>query len=274
MREHIKRYTSSGWHLLPLRSNGKVPDLKDWVNLCSSSEDVVAGWLRRNPTMNLGVACGTKSGFFVIDVDKKHGGMETFAKAQASTERFPATLTQRTAGGGLHLLYAVDEDFCPGNLKLDKHGLKGIETRGQGGQIVIAPSVVDGNAYVWDNDLKVAAPPRWLLDRLTRKPTISERAMAMRPRPTHQFEGGAHRRLEGAARKLAGMGKDSGRNNMLNQLTYLMASLTKEGKLNADHIRQRMYEAARESGLGHDESTKTIESAFRASARNINIPNC
>jgi hypothetical protein len=43
---------------------------------------------------------------FVVDVDKKHGGLETHAEYEENApEYFPPTLTQRTSGGGLQLVY-------------------------------------------------------------------------------------------------------------------------------------------------------------------------
>ncbi len=168
MRNHIENYTGRGWHLLPLRPNEKKPMLPDWVNACSADMAVVMGWLQRSPQMNLGAACGVKSGFFVVDVDKKADGLKTYGRVQTSPNRFPPTLMQRTAGGGLHLLYRTSEDFSPGNRKLDKLGLTGIEARGQGGQIVVAPSAVDGVPYAWDGSSKIVAARRAAIETINR----------------------------------------------------------------------------------------------------------
>lgn len=96
----------------------------------------------------LGIVCGDVSGGLeVVDVDTKNdptGTLEEKFLAQLrgqAPELLARLVVQRTASGGLHLLYR-----CPGhiegNLKLASRssGEVLLETRGEGGYIVCAPS--------------------------------------------------------------------------------------------------------------------------------------
>jgi hypothetical protein len=278
MQQDIKRYTALGWHLLPIQPGGKRPILKDWVKAASSDPGVVAEWCRQWPGMNVGVACG-QSGFFVIDVDRKNGGMGTFEGVQRSRTPFTPTLTARTAGGGLHLLYGISDDFVPRNMKLDKLGLRGIETRGDGGQIVIAPShiaestneetgeIIPGGRYQWENSFAIAAPPRWLVELMTAKPTATQ-IVATFKRRDYKLQRGEDRpfqHVENVANKLARMPKDSGRNNFLSASMFAML-VNLRGKIDPMHIARRMLEAGIASGLDRTEVEKTINSAFNGAA--------
>lgn len=264
--------------MLPIQPEHKRPLLPDWVKMASCDLRVIDGWLFRWPKMNIGVACGKGSGFFTVDVDKKNGGMETLASVQRSAKRFPPTLTARTPSGGLHLLYRADADFSPGNIKLDPFGFGGIETRGEGGQILVAPSITVeefdkhgkqkqwGGRYEWDNNLPIAEPPAWFVDLLTVKPTTSQRAIAARHFQEQRREEKPFQHVENVARKLAGM-PTGGRNNFLSRATFAMAvNLVSEGRVPLEHVAERMRHAALASGLDEDETDKTIKSAFKGAA--------
>ncbi|MEO1023449.1 MAG: bifunctional DNA primase/polymerase [Bacteroidota bacterium] len=47
---------------------------------------------------------GWGAGFFVVDIDKQHGGLDEY-KRLSKTIDFPKTVTARTQRGGLHLYY-------------------------------------------------------------------------------------------------------------------------------------------------------------------------
>lgn len=262
-----------GWYVVPIQPGGKRPILGDWVEQATNNPAVVATWLRQWPKMNLGMACG-KSKVFVVDVDAKHGGMDSYRKTQMSKRRFPATLTQRTTGGGLHLIYSASEEFNPGNKKLDKMGLKGIETRGFGGQVVIAPSfnAETNRAYEWENwHYAISGPPRWLIDLLEEKPapvmTISQRAMTARQerdlqdKPFAALDG-----LVDGVLKQAGQGN---RNNYLFWAVNRAAELVARGKIGESLARNKLYEAARAVGLDVHEINPTINSAFKTARQKL-----
>lgn len=185
-----------GWAVVPLHdvtagqcscskgsscpSSGKHPRINAWQVAATSDLETVNDWLTAWPSLNLGIATGSASGFFVLDVDPDHGGAETLAALVAEHGPMPETAQARTGSGGTHFLFQLP-DFAVTN-KAGKFGgerLPGLDIRGDGGQIVVSPSVSAKGRYTW-----IAAPwktpiahaPAWLLERLSRAPESSTSA--------------------------------------------------------------------------------------------------
>ncbi|MBX7116387.1 MAG: bifunctional DNA primase/polymerase [Myxococcaceae bacterium] len=159
-------YAQNGWAVLPDEPNGKRPILANWPEAATSDLEVVQQWVEKYPTANIGIATGAKSGFFVLDVDVKNGGPATLAKLPP----LPRTVEARTASGGSHYLFALP-DF-PVRNSAGKLG-PGLDIRGEGGQIVVAPSRTPVGEYRWVNapwDVDIAPAPEWLLELLRPKP--------------------------------------------------------------------------------------------------------
>lgn len=153
-----------------LGPHGKNPCLlKRGVLDFTSDPATIARWWSRTP-WNIGVR--VPASMFVLDVDgpdrRPHPGRGLQALAELEDEHgpLPATLTQVTGSGGLHLFFRRP----PGNLS--KSGLpKGLEYKDNGGLVVVDPSVHpdSGQRYVWI-DHPVATPPAWLVDLIVQRP--------------------------------------------------------------------------------------------------------
>lgn len=134
-------------------------------------EQLVEWWLRW-PWANVGLITGAVSGVFVLDVDPRHGGDGSLNNLQAEHGILPATVEANTGGGGFHLFFRH-----PGRpVKNAVNIAPGIDIRGDGGLIVLAPSDhASGGRYVWGeltkpNLVEVAEAPGWLLDMVLDKP--------------------------------------------------------------------------------------------------------
>ena len=156
-----------GWAVLPCR--GKRPLTAHGVHDASHDIETIARWWREHPDANVGVACGTASGIDVVDVDGD-AGRATLAEVKAACGPLPATPRQVTGSGGLHLIFAYDPARPIGNRV---RGLPGIDTRSDGGYIVVSPSIHPDThqPYRWDPELhplkvRPAPMPRWLADLL------------------------------------------------------------------------------------------------------------
>lgn len=161
----LSQYLSMGWALVPLhhvaiiadevriaprcsckmayscKSAGKHPRLKAWQqpeNLVRTVEQL----LMYPPETNWGLATGRASGVWALDVDLK--GMAAFERLVKKNVMAPTRL-HRTGSGGWHLIYQMPTDFVPTN----RTGAlpEGIDVRGDGGQIVLPPSVSGTGAY-------------------------------------------------------------------------------------------------------------------------------
>jgi hypothetical protein len=178
-------YARLGWRVVPLhsvtagacscsrgaecRSAGKHPRLNDWVAEASNDPETIAEWVAEYPTANVGVATGSASGFFVLDVDPRHGGDDALAELIEEHGELPTTVQAQTASGGSHYLFKLPD--YPVTNSAGRVG-RGLDIRGDGGQIVVAPSVTSG-PYRWVNPPWKTTPapaPAWLLDLLGRAP--------------------------------------------------------------------------------------------------------
>lgn len=182
-------YARSGWRVIPLhwiipgtvecscslrhpegkscppRNRGKHPINGGWQNTPPlSGADIMEIW-QQTPQANLGVATGAPSGFFVLDIDPENDGDATMRELVAQHGPMPATLVQQTGSGGYHYLFSLP-DFEVRNKSTSAKwlgGRPGVDLRGNGGQIVVAPSVSGKGAYSWVTASPIAPAPDWLL---------------------------------------------------------------------------------------------------------------
>lgn len=223
--EMVRSYTNRGWRVVLLygidpangecectregcSSPGKHPRFAGWQAKATANPERIEGLLRKHPLSNIGLAAGRDMGV-VIDLDPRHGSEQSLRQLERVHGPLPDTLTAGTGGGGQHLVYAWPEGLWVGNmvpaLKPYAGHAGGIDVRGQGGFVVVAPSVhVSGGVYTWCDplDTPLAPLPDWLLaglavDDLLARPDrvtpygwaalISECAVV-----THAAEGSRH----------------------------------------------------------------------------------
>lgn len=181
MEKHsaAERYHERGWRVLALhkvypdgecscaraqacRSKGKHPLDLEWQEAEPlSSADRIAHFLEED--RNVGIATGSSSGIWVLDVDPDHGGDTSLQRLIEEHGPLPATYTVRTGSGGAHYYYLLP-DFELRNTK-GKLG-EGLDTRGEGGQVVAPPSVTDKGTYAVSLKRDPVPAPEWLLELL------------------------------------------------------------------------------------------------------------
>lgn len=176
---YVKKF---GWCVVPLHSikngcctcgragctsPGKHPLIPNGVKGASKDPTIVAGWWRRWPWANIGIATGAASGFFVLDVDGE-AGEESLRELEGEHGQLPDTVEALTGSGGRHILFRY-----PGGPVCNKVALAdGLDIRGDNGYIVAAPSLhVSGRRYCWEassrpGEVALAEAPDWLLDMI------------------------------------------------------------------------------------------------------------
>lgn len=150
--KEAERYVEHGIAVFPLQPHGKDP-LDGSRGFKNATTDIrkVQEWWGRVPDMNIGMATGAASGgIFVIDVDQHgetDGGLE-LSIWMADHGRFPETASSVTGSGGTHYFFKAP----PGvSVKSAAHVIPGVDVRGDGGYVVLPPSVhPNGNRYEWD----------------------------------------------------------------------------------------------------------------------------
>lgn len=151
-------------------SPGKHPAANRWKHYQNvrADEDTLTIWFDgRFKDYNLGVVTGSVSGnVFAVDVDVSEGkmGADSLDDLCMANDDLPQTLEQITGSGGRHYLLRAPRDI---EIATGANILgEGIDTRGEGGFIVVAPSNhKSGSHYVVNGD-DIEQSPAWLTDML------------------------------------------------------------------------------------------------------------
>jgi len=151
MINHALQYLSKSKSVIPVGKD-KTP-LVEWKQFTQrlATEDEVRGWWTKYPEANIGIITGKISNITVVDIDKKSGGLETL-----KTLDLPDTLISQTGGGGMHYFYQYQEGMN------NRAGVyQGVDIRGEGGYVVVAPSLhVSGERYKWISTTMIAPFPK------------------------------------------------------------------------------------------------------------------
>ncbi|GAB4127861.1 MAG: bifunctional DNA primase/polymerase [Thermogutta sp.] len=221
--EFLRRYAEYGYRLHPLRPNDKKPLLRDWPAKASNDWDAIREWLRRRAACNLGLATGMDAAgrtFSVLDIDpdaldaSPPWPWDSEKSQSLKATGCPLAMTPR---GGFHLVFRADWPCSAGRIA------KGVDTRGRGGFIAVAPSIVNGRGYRWIRPLvpadQLPPPPDWLAElvaRATRKPESASNSAGWResvPTPEEIAE---------AAAEYGGTFQEGSRNSGLTSLAGRM----------------------------------------------------
>ena len=237
----------------------------------------------------IGVPTGPISGVFVLDLDvdpqKGVDGRKAYKELWIDNGGPPETIFQVTPRGGLHFIFR-DEGSGIRN-SAGKLG-PGIDVRGDGGYIIIAPSVMTGgNAYRWIAGGKgpglrgAMRAPEWLLDLcLGRKrpqdvkpaevsPGQEDPTAATIPVPRSAAAGAA---LEWECTTVA-EAVEGTRNDTLNKAAFKLGSLIAVGELDRNLVERDLTAACVKNGLispkgrGLRQVRQTVKSGIEAGLR-------
>ena len=240
-------YAARGLCVFPCRAGGKTPLTAHGCLDASSHREHVWHWWRHWPLANIGVATGPGSGWFVVDLD----GAQGRASWERLTDRHGqvSTLVQITGGLGLHLVFAYPDGLELANTA--KALAPGIDTRGAGGYIIVAPSVhPSGRPYRWlEPERKPAPLPGWLLELL-----LPPRRQPSTPRAAPAADGDGAELVRWVARQPEGR-----RNDSLNWAAC--RALDRYG--DDPDLLDRLVQASVVAGLTEREARRTIQSARR-----------
>jgi len=101
---YAQAYAQKGWQTFPLKAKDKIPFVK-WADVATCDQTMITGWFDNYPDANIGIACGSRSGIVVLDVDAGHGGYESLTKLIEKHGAFPETPVSKTGSGGEHIFF-------------------------------------------------------------------------------------------------------------------------------------------------------------------------
>ncbi len=262
----------AGCHVFPVRPGGKAPATAHGVLDATRDRGRIAGWWRRWPAANVGVACGP-SGLAVVDLD----GPEAVAGWMALLGRHPGTrraVKVRTPReGGWHLWYAARPDRQLRN-SASRLAVK-VDTRGAGGYVIAPPSMRPDGAYRWAAGLapdldRLPLLPGWVLDFL--EPPRAEPARAARPSHFPAGASGSRYAVRAVEREVqAVLDAPAGtRNWQLNRSAFNLGTLVGAGLLDRAEATRVLSLAGQAAGLharevsGSDGRSGTVGSGLVA----------
>lgn len=152
MKEYIERYCKLGWKIFPciiaLDKQGKVtkkPAISGWKESATDNFENAVKWFDNTHATAIGVVTGKRSGITVVDIDVK-GGKNGFLALEANNIVFPDGPVSRTPTGGAHHIFRYNP-----KIKNSVEKIPGVDTRNDGGFIIIEPSIFpDGGKYEWN----------------------------------------------------------------------------------------------------------------------------
>lgn len=292
-------YAKNGWRVIPLcwvgedggcgydqsvsnsghhncASPGKIPCHSGWQKPDLLSGEADAQWWRLvgpedgmfpgnwKPEANIGILTGQVSGIFVVDIDPDNGGDLTWEKITKGRQ-LPLTYITQTGSGGRHWYFRYPEGFKVRNAKPWGNDA-GIDIRGDGGQVVAPPSVSHKGSYRVIQDVPVAEPPAWLLDKLRQKNGRQSGAPARAGSPAvvpdetkRKSYGEAALTREAARVRAAGQGD---RNDTLNKAAFSLGTLAESCQLGEHRAYAVLLDAAQAAGLGEPEISRTFLSGW------------
>jgi len=169
--------TCGGAHTEP-KDKGKHPAIGDWNSRATDDKLTIQTWWENSPENNIGVVA-QKSGFLVVDIDPRSGGIDSYEKfLELLDHDLPDTVEQLTgiysynglSQRGRHMFFKCDEDEkLLGNLK--SLGLPGIDIK-HNGYVLLSPSRhASGVDYEWAEgkapwQIRVADAPENLLNAI------------------------------------------------------------------------------------------------------------
>ena len=188
-------YAARGWRVVPVHTvnddgscscgnphctnQGKHPIQADWPKQATIETSVIEAYWREASLANVGIATGSASGIFVVDLDGPEGieGLKAIATQYGG---LPPTYTVVTGSGGRHLYFVCPRDRIIGNRA--KINDQPIDVRGEGGQVLAPPSLHrSGRRYFVENDIEPADAPEWLLDLVAPAPVDGKMATGQSP---------------------------------------------------------------------------------------------
>jgi len=156
------------------KQRGKHPRLGGWQQKATTDADEVRAWWSRWPRAGVGLATGSASRCWVLDLDGPEAG--AWYEAQVARHGLTRTLGVHTSRG-FHLYWRWSPDAMVRNAQgLKAVGAPNVDVRGEGGYVCAPPTVHrSGHVYAWETQLgafqrEMVEAPAWLLDIVKEKP--------------------------------------------------------------------------------------------------------
>jgi len=159
-------YADLGYAVFPCTPGRKSPVTTHGLLDATTASEQIKRWWSRHPDANIAIRT---DGLVVIDIDgEANAWLANEPAKRAHLDTAPLSLTPR---GGRHFFFRQPEGRSWRNStgRLAPH----VDTRANGGYVLVAPSVVENRLYRWQEGRELNLPPQrlpeppaWLTERL------------------------------------------------------------------------------------------------------------
>lgn len=158
-------YADLGYAVFPCAPGRKAPATEHGLLDATTDVEQIGRWWKEQPSANVAIRT---DGLLVVDVD---GADNPWLKDDERRDEIASAPTSQTPRGGRQYFFRQPAGRAWRNTagRLAEH----VDTRANGGYVLVAPSVVDGRGYAWaeEHELAVAPsrlpePPGWLTELL------------------------------------------------------------------------------------------------------------
>ena len=150
MLEAARRYAALGYKVFPCIPGEKAPLTSHGFQDATTDPAQIEAWWTKHPEANIGTPT---AGLLVIDVD---GADNPWPEDPAMARDLARAAVSLTPHGGRHYIFRQPE----GKAWKNTAGVLAprVDTRANGGYILLPPSVVDGKPYRWAEATALGAP--------------------------------------------------------------------------------------------------------------------
>ena len=241
-------------------SPGKHPRTRQGLSDATTDVGRIEAWWRQWPDANVGVVTGQPSGLVVIDIDPRHGGVDSMRSLLNEHGPLPAGPRVRTGSGGWHLFFRSPEAQVRNSV--NRVG-EGIDVRADGGYVIAPPSLhAAGGRYVWTKGGQAPNLPDWL-ERLVSPPAVPTPVQRDPIQVSVAIDRWAAAALRGEVDRVRHAAEGS-RNHTLNRSAFALGQIAGAGVIDASEVELHLKDAATAIGLGEREATLTIRSGLAA----------
>lgn len=181
--DHALALVELGLRPVPIKPGGKHPPMASWQHAQPDAKLVRNWWNGLYRGHGVGLVMGPQPcgyNLMALDVDAHNpaaDGWDALHDLEATHGPLPTTWRSLTGGGGAHILFDAGKHTVRNQQAGGNRIAPGIDVRGDGGQIVVAPTIhpVSLQMYAWEIgcapwDTTIAPCPAWLLDLVTERP--------------------------------------------------------------------------------------------------------
>jgi putative DNA primase/helicase len=274
-----RQYIAKGIPVFPCAQGAKHPLTRRGFRDASSDPSLLEHWANAWPRANLAIPTGPRSGFLVLDVDRKDvDGLQTLAALEQTLGALPETLVAATPSGGEHRYFrARDASIRNAAGRIAGESAPGVDVRGEGGYVLIAPSEVGDKPYTWKLRAPVAElAPAWAeaLRPPSREQVPAEPWTPRDEREQSRAQAWCVRALQSEARELATAAQGT-RNDHLWRAAAALGGLIHLGAIDAEDVRGALLWACGTwTARNPRKDRETIERAIgwgRANPRRIDL---